>query len=132
MAEDLARTNADIALDFLQQVASGAVDDAILTADFSAWTAVHGDEPGSEWRKKLTALDAILIAPLRSTPVGVTAEGDRVAVEAISYGKLINGDEYSNHYHFLITVTDGRVAKVKCYFNTALAAAKLGPLLGRG
>lgn len=123
------QSNTEIALDFLQQVASGAVDDDILTGDFSAWTISGGDEPGDSWRAKLKALDSILVEPLRSTPIGVTTEGDRVAVEAISYGKLINGEEYANNYHFLITLRDGRVSKVKAYFNTALAGEKLGTLM---
>ena len=124
----MTRTNADVALEFIQQVASGTIDDAILTPDFSAWTPTSGDQAGDDWRKSVTALSKILTEPLKKTPTGVTADGERVAIEVVSYGKLINGEEYVNNYHFLVIVRGGRVSKVKCYFNTALAAQKLGPL----
>ena len=32
---------------------------------------------------------------------GITAEGDRVAIEAQGYAKLKNGKTYENLYHFL-------------------------------
>jgi ketosteroid isomerase-like protein len=37
---------------------------------------------------------------LRVTPKGVTAEGDRVAVEAEAYEKMNSGQTYQNQYHF--------------------------------
>jgi len=55
---------------------------------------------------------------LRITPKGITAEGDRVAVEAESYAKLKNGRTYQNQYHFVFVVRDGKVQQVKEYMDT--------------
>jgi uncharacterized protein len=55
---------------------------------------------------------------LSITPHGMVAEGDKVAVEAESFGVLGNGRTYNNFYHFLITVRDGKIASVKEYLDT--------------
>ena len=55
---------------------------------------------------------------LAITPHGMVAEGDKVAVEAESYGVLANGRTYNNFYHFLITVRDGKISSVKEYLDT--------------
>ncbi len=45
---------------------------------------------------------------MKLTPTGRTAEGDQVALEMESYGELANGKVYNNHYHFLVTVAEGK------------------------
>lgn len=50
--------------------------------------------------------------------IGMTAEDDRVAVEAESTSKTVSGKFYANKYHFLITVRDGKVQSVKEYLDT--------------
>jgi uncharacterized protein len=55
---------------------------------------------------------------IRLTPLGFTAEGDRVAVETESYTELKNGRVYNNLYHFLFTVRDDKIASVKEYLDT--------------
>ncbi len=55
---------------------------------------------------------------LALTPSGWTIEGDRVAVEMESYGKMVNGNIYNNHYHFLITVSGGRITSFREYMDT--------------
>ena len=54
----------------------------------------------------------------RVTPTGITAEGDRVAVEAESYAKMKNGKTYQNTYHFLFIVKSGKIEAVKEYLDT--------------
>ena len=49
----------------------------------------------------------------------MTAEDDRVAVQAESRGVLNNGTEYRNSYHFLIHVRDGQIRSLDEYFCTA-------------
>jgi ketosteroid isomerase-like protein len=48
--------------------------------------------------------------PVRIWIVDMTAEGDRVAVEAAGDGKMLNGKRYDNAYHFVFKFRDG-----KCY-----------------
>lgn len=49
----------------------------------------------------------------------VTVEGDRVAVEARSFMTAKDGREYSNTYHFLVELRDGKIVRVKEYCDTA-------------
>jgi ketosteroid isomerase-like protein len=50
----------------------------------------------------------------------LTAEGDRVAVEATSEGRHASGRDYCNHYHFLFTWRDGKLQELKEYMDTEL------------
>ncbi|MDP4534311.1 nuclear transport factor 2 family protein [Marinobacter salarius] len=50
--------------------------------------------------------------------LGMTAEEDRVAIEAESYAELHNGKIFNNEYHFLITVSDEKVIQVREYSDT--------------
>jgi ketosteroid isomerase-like protein len=61
--------------------------------------------------------------------LNLTAEGDRVACEADGYATMINGKEYNNHYHFLMFFRDGKICRMKEYFDTKLADTVLGPYL---
>lgn len=55
---------------------------------------------------------------LAITPKSMIAEGNKVAVEAESYGVLGNGRTYNNEYHFLVEVRDGMIASVREYLDT--------------
>lgn len=114
----------NIARDFfaaLNRVDTAAIaklyaDDAVL------WTA--GSMPLSGTFNKTQALqgmDGVLsLFPdgLKFTITGITAEDERVAIEAGSYGRHVNGKIYNNHYHFLMIVRDGKVAMLKEYMDT--------------
>jgi ketosteroid isomerase-like protein len=52
----------------------------------------------------------------------VTAEGDRVAIEAETRGVLPDGRVYTNMYHYLFTFRDGKIVRVKEYLDTQSAA----------
>jgi len=49
---------------------------------------------------------------------GSIAEGDKVAVEVESYGKLQNGRIYNQEYHLLMTIRDGKISTVREYLDT--------------
>lgn len=51
----------------------------------------------------------------------MTAEGDRVAVEATSLGEHVSGKTYANEYHFLARFRDGKLVAFKEYMDTELA-----------
>ncbi len=55
---------------------------------------------------------------IRFTIKAMTAEGERVAVEAESEGLHVSGKVYSNQYHFLFVFRDGKVAAFKEYMDT--------------
>lgn len=48
----------------------------------------------------------------------MTAEDDRVSVEFEGMGKLKNGKDYNNLYHFMFVIREGRIASIKEYFDT--------------
>ncbi len=57
---------------------------------------------------------------LRFDIQAMTAEGDRVAVEATSEGEHVSGQTYSNEYHFLFEFRDGKLLKLKEYMDTEM------------
>lgn len=50
----------------------------------------------------------------------MTAEEDRVAVEATSTGRHVSGQDYHNHYVFLFTWREGQLLQLKEYLDTEL------------
>ncbi len=61
--------------------------------------------------------------------VGMTAEGNRVAVEAEANIPLKNGKVYQNTYHFLFIINDGKIVLSKEYNDSLYASSALGGLL---
>lgn len=55
---------------------------------------------------------------LSFTIEAMTAEGERVAVEARSRGRHASGRVYSNEYHFLFVFRDGRLELLREYMDT--------------
>lgn len=51
----------------------------------------------------------------------LTAEGDRVAIEAESDGRHVSGKQYHNYYHFLMRIHAGRIVEFKEYMDTEMA-----------
>lgn len=58
---------------------------------------------------------------------GMTAEGDRVAMEAWGSGKAVNGEEYNNVYHLLFVIQDGKIKEGREYLCTKLVDSLLAP-----
>ena len=59
---------------------------------------------------------------LKITIKGMTAEDDRVAIEAESYGRHKSGRTYANVYHFLMRVRDGKIVEWREYLDTMHAS----------
>jgi uncharacterized protein len=123
--------NKRVILGFFENMNAGK-GDAVMgaLADSATWW-VQGNFPLSGTKNKaefgalVGDLGAKIDGALRVTPKGLTAEGDRVAVEAESYAKMKNGKTYQNTYHFLFTVRDGKIQSVKEYLDTIHANAVL-------
>lgn len=70
---------------------------------------------------------------IRFEILNMTAEDDRVAVEADGIAELENGVRYDNQYHFLFFLRDGKVCKLREYMDTKLADDVFRPLIaGKG
>lgn len=70
--------------------------------------------------------------PSKFTVVGITAEGDRVAVEAENEVQLKNGRLYSNRLHFIFVLADGKIVAGREYLDTAHTAAAFAPVADAG
>ena len=58
----------------------------------------------------------------------ITAEEDRVCLEAETYLKFKDGRVYNNRYHFLFRVQDGLIVSMKEYLNTQHITDVFGPI----
>jgi len=112
---------------FFQQFSAADVSGALELLDEAVVWRVMGREgslplSGEMGKQAIGELIATVKAAIpdgmKLTPTGWTAEGKRVALEMESYGKLSNGKEYNNRYHFLVIVSDGRIAELREYMDT--------------
>jgi uncharacterized protein len=121
----VARLFADLSAGRLQNVFDALAEDA--TWWVAGTTALSGTYTKPQFVDLLSGVATQAPAGLTVTPVAMTAEGDRVAVEATSHAEFANGRTYRNEYHFLVVVRDGRVAKVREYLDTEHVTATFAP-----
>jgi len=60
-----------------------------------------------------------LASPLMLEIKGITAEGERVAIEVDSAAMGKSGKPYRNRYHFLFVVREGLIVEGREYFDSA-------------
>ena len=130
--EDNKKVVADFLGRFGRKDVAGAM--AMMTDDCTWWI---GGKPklfplaGTKTKAQMTALLNELVLNMKHgleiTPKGMTAEGDKVAVEAQSYGEFPNGRIYNNEYHFLIRLSQGKIIEVREYLDTMHTAEVLAP-----
>jgi ketosteroid isomerase-like protein len=121
--------NRQTALQMMAAMQAGGLDESILTDDVSWWVPGRGTVTKAEFKAMAEAFRQALAGPFSLTVKGVTAEGDRVAVEAESLGKLVNGKTYNNTYHFLFLFRDGKIYQAREYNDSQHAAEIFGSLL---
>jgi len=133
----MSRSNTDLVLSFFDLMNSRdpvrmgeAV--ALLADDATYW--IPGDWPNAGTFSKaqvaamVTAGTDMFDGPLGIAIHGITAEGERVAVEMESSGRFKDGRPYNNTYHWLFVVRDGQILTIKEYTDTAYAnRAYYGP-----
>ncbi|HKD67359.1 MAG TPA: nuclear transport factor 2 family protein [Candidatus Binataceae bacterium] len=101
-------------------------------ADSATWMIMAKSSMGGT-RTKAELLEIVkqntarFEVPVSFKVTGVTAEGDRVAIEAEGYAKLKNGKTYENNYHFLFVVKDGKIQLGKEYCDFHYAVEVLRP-----
>ena len=118
--------NKQIAREFMDAMSSGEAKRILAhyTDDVCVWTA--GSLPFSG-PHDLAEAGALCDGLLGAFPEGLqfsinamTAEGDRVAIEAEGLGTHASGRVYHQHYHFLLVIREGKIAQMKEYFDTEL------------
>jgi ketosteroid isomerase-like protein len=107
-----------------------AIDDAMAE---DCRIVTMGTTPISGERGKAEALEAAALV-IHIFPKGLptvihsmTAEDNRVAVEAESFATHVSGKPYNNKYLFLMRFRDGKLIELKEYLDTELAAKFFGP-----
>jgi hypothetical protein len=83
--------------------------------------AIAGTKNKAELAEMLATIGKGMPNGVRLTITGVTAQGDRVAVEMNADGVSATGREYRNHYHDLLEVRDGKIHAGREYLDTAHA-----------
>ncbi len=95
--------------------------DGLLADDLDWWIIGRAQVSGNKDRRMVRLLFKMIFRgfhEFRFTLHDFTIEDERVAVTAESHGVHRSGKSYNNHYHFLFFVADGRIHRVKEYFDT--------------
>jgi ketosteroid isomerase-like protein len=112
--------------DFLESISTDDLE-FVVEAD-PRYTTIAGTKTKEHikesWRRSFDLVDQVQV-----TPKGVTAEGNRVAIEAegrtVIKGKDGTPDrDYLNRIHFLLEFRDGRLCRAVEYVDTAMIAAQ--------
>jgi ketosteroid isomerase-like protein len=115
--------NKRLALAFLDELTGQGYtafnDPKLVTEDFTWWLMGQGTFTGAQMVEKGKPVGAQFSGPSKRIVRGITAEGDRVAVEYSSDTPLKSGKRYQNTYHNLFVFRDGRLASGKEYYDTA-------------
>ncbi|MDB5971502.1 MAG: ketosteroid isomerase-like protein [Hydrocarboniphaga sp.] len=120
-------TNKALALEFLELAFANRVDDALsrLSPVATWWVLgepdrlkVAGTKTRSQIERLLKGLERMVPGGMQMVVTGITAEGERVAVEIEAEGACANGQTYHNHYHILLKIRDGLIVSVREYMDT--------------
>lgn len=125
----MTRADHPLVHDFFEAVTNGNLPDSLLTPDVEFWTTMSGTTDKASYQGMVKLLAAMCARPLAFTIHSITAEADRVAVEAESEGELINGEIYRNTYVFVLRIRDDRIASIAEHFNPLVVQEKLLPLM---
>ena len=105
---------------------------ALTTDDFGfmtmarqpEWLLYHWNR--EQFSKVPSTMSTVLKAPIQLKIIDITAEGDRVAVEAETDSEMLDGRRYNNAYHFVFKLRDGKFYEVREYSCSYLAQSCFG------
>jgi len=114
--------NKKLALAYLDRMAHRDMDGALAlaAADARFWLSGPGDMDKQGFKGFLAPFNQMILN-IRFDVDSVTAETNRVAVEAASAAELRNGKTYRNRYVFMFTARNGKLVAVKEYSDSAPA-----------
>lgn len=112
-----------VALEFLTALKDRDIErlEALLAEDYDYW--LIGDLPYSgslnktKFLELVNSLCRLMEGPLTIDVDDITAEEDRVSITAKGNMVAVNGSPYINHYHFLFTIKDGKILKLREYLD---------------
>jgi hypothetical protein len=112
-------------------LSNGELDAALALIDENVtwWLAgkpdqfeIAGTKNKAQFAEMLRTIETGMPNGIRLTITGVTAEGDRVAVEMDARGVSATGKQYQNEYHDLLEIRGGKIVAGREYLDTAHAA----------
>ena len=114
--------NKKIALRMIEQISLGIIDDELVTPDAYWWVPGQGNLTRAQFQTLVDGFGKLRKKLGGIKVTGVTAEGDRVAVEAEAEIELVNDKIYQNTYHFLFLFKNGKICCSKEYNDSHYAA----------
>ena len=119
--------NKKITEDFFEALSAGSEKYLDFYTDESIiWTAGNNAIGGTRTKEEVVGFAQNILAAfptgIKFNIKGITAEGDRVAVEIDGEAVHASGETYNNQYHFLLIIKDGKILELKEYMDTQLAA----------
>lgn len=118
--------NKAVARRYMQAVVDGDIDtiEALQHPDVKWWILGFGDMDRDTFVASVKT--GLIAAETRRAEItGLTADGDRVAVEA--WAEMVFPDRvYRNQYHNLLVIRDGLIVEGREYMDTRAAAAAFG------
>ena len=108
---------------FLKAFSESRFEDALShMADDGTWwvagtTSISGTYSKGGFLELASGVAGGTRGGIALTPTGITAEGNRVAVEAVSDGETLNGKRYQNRYHFLFEFQGNQIHAVREYMD---------------
>lgn len=97
-------------------IAATYADDGYL--ETMGRTLISGKFSRTQVRAAAGQIYAVFPQGLSFVIDAMTAEGERVAVEARSEGRHVSGVLYTNEYHFLFVFRDGKLALLREYMDS--------------
>jgi len=116
--------NKQIVRSFFEMLSAGRLQDALLLlSEDATWLIpgrleISGLMTKSQFSDLLKQMWGSMAEGYRITPKGITAEGNRVAIETEGYGKLPDGRVYNNRYHLLFEIRGDKIVAVREYADT--------------
>jgi ketosteroid isomerase-like protein len=71
-------------------------------------------------------LGEVLDAGIKVNVLSLTAEGDRVVVEAKGEARSKSGQDYNNDYCIVVRLADGKISQVREYLDSELVTSVFG------
>lgn len=130
----MSEANKAVALKFIEALGKGDAETVktVITDDVVAIATGTSIGSGSRTFDEIVAVfgmfGQITKTGLNPKILSVTAEADRVAVEWEGDCTVVTGAQYNNQYVTVFFLRDGKIFKLKEYFDTKLTDAVLGPI----
>jgi uncharacterized protein len=123
------RTARDIAHAFIAASEAGAFPEGLCCADMVAWTTLQSEHSHADYSRSIAWMREKTDGTLKFVINAVTSEAGRIVIEAHSTAQLVNGEDYSNTYVFILALRDGKIESVREHYNALVVQKKLIPLM---